>query len=164
MDVYMKALQKALMCVCFRVSAMCRCECALLAADDGMGLYVSIPAYACVFMFVWIWALVYHASQPVTHGFAATTLARVVSVPAGWQRGETLSVAHPGGEGLPAHLLSHHLGPSVCGYPASDPLGSSPCRRTSALSSLLVNRENNNQQTLLSYSLLCLLYCYTVPV
>lgn len=145
------------MCVWFRVSAVCRC-------DGPVCEHSCIWLYKLVFMFVWIWALVYHASQPVTHGFAATTLARAVSVPAGWQRGETLSVAHPGGEGLPAHLLSHHLGPCVCGYPALDPLGSSPCRRTSALSSLLVNRENNNQQTLLSYSAPLTLQLYSVCV
>ncbi len=101
----------------------------------------------------------YHASQPVTHGSAATTLARAVSVPAGWQRGETLSAAHPGEEGLPAHLLSHHLGPCVCGCPSPDPLGSSQRRRTSALCNLLVNRENNNQQ---NCSLLCCIGLHTV--
>lgn len=58
------------------------------------------------------------ARQPVTHGpAAAAAVACAVSVSAGWQRGETLSVAHPGGEGLPAHLLSRHLGPCVCGRP-----------------------------------------------
>lgn len=86
---------------------------------------VSGHSCKCMCIFVWITVLVQHALQPVTHGFAATTLARVVSAPAGWQRGETLSVAHPGGEGLPAHLLSHHLGSCVCGCPAPpDPLGS----------------------------------------
>lgn len=59
------------------------------------------------------------ARQPVTHGPAAAAAAAcAVSVSAGWQRGETLSVAHPGGEGLPARLLSRHLGPCVCGCPA----------------------------------------------
>lgn len=109
--------------------------------------FLHMHVYLCL---CWIWVLEYHASQPATHGFAATTLAHVESVHAGWQREGTLSVAHPGVEGLPAHLLSHHLGPCVCGRPASDPLGSSQCRRTSAISNLLVNRENNNQQTLLS--------------
>lgn len=68
-------------------SAMCSCVCELMLVENHTGLYLHIPVYACVFMFVWIWVLVYHASQPVTHGFAAITLARVESVPAGWQRG-----------------------------------------------------------------------------
>lgn len=123
----------------------------LLSPGKGPGPRASIPTYARVFVFVCIragntWLCCHHSGS-----YCA------VSVPAGWQRGESLSAAHPGGEGLPAHLLSHHLGPRVCGCPASDPLGSSPCRRTSALSSLLVNRENNKQQTLL-----CLLYSTTV--
>lgn len=52
------------MCVCFTLSAMCRCERALMAARDGVGLYLHIPAYACAFMFVWMRASVYHASRP----------------------------------------------------------------------------------------------------
>lgn len=60
------------------------------------------------------------------------------------RRGETLSAAHPGEEGLPARLLSHHLGPCACDCLAPDPLGSSRCRRTSALCSLLVKREKQH--------------------
>lgn len=162
----MKASEKALMSARFTLSAMCRCERAPKPGEDGIGPYLHIPAYACVFMFVWIRLSLYLACQPVTHGFAATTLARAVSVPAGWQRGETLSAAHPGEEGLPARLLSHHLGPCVCGCPAPDPLGSSQCRRTSALSNLLVKRENNKQQTQLSYSLQSIrtAYSFTMSV
>lgn len=147
------------MCASFRLSATCRCDRAPM--EDGTGLHLHIPAYARGFVFVWIWVSPHHACQPLTHGSAATTLARAVSVSAGWQRRETLSAAHPGEEGLPAHLLSHHLGPCVCGCSAPDPLGSSQCRRTSALSNLLVKRENNNQQTRLSYSLLCVLAAYS---
>lgn len=157
----MKASEKALMCARFRLSATCRCERAPMAVEDGTGLNLHIPAYARVFVFVWIWVSPHHACQPITHGSAATTLARAVSVSAGWQRRETLSAAHPGEEGLPAHLLSHHLGPCVCGCSAPDPLGSSQCRRTSALSNLLVKRENNNQQPQLSYALLCILTAYS---
>lgn len=60
------------------------------------------------------------------------------------RRGETLSAAHPGEEGLPARPLSHHLGPCACDCPTPDPLGSSRCRRTSALCSLLVKREKQH--------------------
>lgn len=138
---------------------MCRCECAPMAVEDGIGPHLHIPAYACVFMFVSIRVWLYHACQPVAHGFAATTPARAASVPAGWQRGETLSAAHPGEEGLPAHLLSHHLGPCVCGCPAPDPLGSSQCRRTSALSNLLVKREKTTSNR---RSFLTLCYAFSL--
>ena len=119
-------------------------------AADGWDWPVS--AHSCICMRVYVCV---NMSNAVPCAPAGNTwlrrhrsLAHAVSVPAGWQRGETRTLqAHPGEEGLPAHLLSHHLGPCVCGCPAPDPLGSTRRRRTSAISNLLVKRENNNQQT-----------------
>lgn len=79
-------------------------------------------------------------------------------------RGETLSAAHPGEEGLPARLLSHHLGPCACDCPAPDPLGSSRCRRTSALCNLLVKREKQHATDPAHLLFAMRLHSHTVPV
>lgn len=77
---------------------------------------VRVPIYVCVLVRLSL----QRARQPVTLGPTAVAAAAVAcagSVSVGWQRGGTLSVAHPGGEGLPARLMWHHSGPCVCGRP-----------------------------------------------
>lgn len=79
------------------------------------------------------------------------------------RRGETLSAAQPGEEGLPARPLSHHLGPCACDCATPDPLGSSQCRRTSALCSLLVKGEKQHATEPVHVSLCTThLHCDTV--
>ena len=112
------------LCACARV-----CVCVHMC---GCGRFCLCGCVRCV-----------HVSQPVTPSiFSPLSDSWFLWGLAG--RGETLSGAHPGGEGLPAHPLSHQLGPCVCGSPALDPLGRPHCRRTSALSNLLVHGKTNN--------------------
>lgn len=100
---------------------MCRCEWAPVAAGDGTGLYLHIPAYACVFMFVWIWVLMYHASPPVTHGFAATTLARVAECPCRLaERGDPLC-GSPRRRGASCTSFVTPFGPLCLWLPRSGP-------------------------------------------
>ena len=69
-----------------------------------------------IYVYVRVRVSLKRADQPGTHGPA-------LPPPwPGWQRGETLSVAHPGVEGLPARLVVP-FGPLCLWLPHSGPLG-----------------------------------------
>lgn len=114
----------------FALSAMCRCAVTMPARGPvGRCTFLHTHAYLCLCASVAATRTPAGDTWPRRcHGLCCEHLCGLA------ERRETLCVAHPGGEGLPAYLLWCHLGPCVCGSPTLDPLGSTKCRRTSAIS------------------------------